>query len=78
MALFRIHKQIVGLDISARAGSVWFVNRMFGLRNHCIQIELVHYGFIPQISWDDFIHHISTNYEECSGDGSTYFIPQTK
>jgi hypothetical protein len=34
---------------------------MFDLRNHYIQIEVVHHGFIHQIWWDDPIHHISTN-----------------
>jgi hypothetical protein len=34
---------------------------VFGLRNHRIQIEVVHHGFIPQIWWDDLIPHISTN-----------------
>jgi hypothetical protein len=34
---------------------------VFGLRNHCIQIEVVHHEFIPQIWWNDSISHISTN-----------------
>jgi hypothetical protein len=34
---------------------------VFGLRNHFIQIEVVHYGFISQIWWDDPIPYISTN-----------------
>jgi hypothetical protein len=36
-------------------------NGMFGLRNHYIHIEVMHHEFIPQIWWDDLIHHISTN-----------------
>jgi hypothetical protein len=31
---------------------------VFGLRNHYIQIEVVHHEFIPQIWWDDPIPHI--------------------
>jgi hypothetical protein len=34
---------------------------VFGLRNHRIQIEVVHHGFISQIWWDDSNPHISTN-----------------
>jgi hypothetical protein len=34
---------------------------VFGLRNHYIQIKVVHHGFIPQIWWDGPISHISTN-----------------
>jgi hypothetical protein len=37
------------------------IKGLFGLRNHYIQIEVVHHGFIPQILWDDPISHISTN-----------------
>jgi hypothetical protein len=37
------------------------IKGVFGLRNHYIQIEVVHHGFIPQIWWDDSIPHISTN-----------------
>lgn len=29
--------------------------RVFGLRNHSIQIEIVHHEFIPQIWWDDLV-----------------------
>jgi hypothetical protein len=36
-------------------------NRVFVLRNHTIQIKVVHHGFISQIWWDDYILHISTN-----------------
>jgi hypothetical protein len=37
------------------------LRRVFGLRNHCIQIEVIHHGFISQIWWNDHIPHISTN-----------------
>jgi hypothetical protein len=33
---------------------------VFGLMNHSIQNEVVHYESISQIWWDDFIPHIST------------------
>jgi hypothetical protein len=39
----------------------WESKGVFGLRNHYIQIEVVHHGFISQIWWDDLIPHISTN-----------------
>jgi hypothetical protein len=35
--------------------------RVFGLRNHSIQNEVVHYESIPQIRWDDHIPNITTN-----------------
>jgi hypothetical protein len=41
--------------------NVLVIKGVFGLRNHYIQIEVVHRGFIPQIWWDDPIPHISTN-----------------
>jgi hypothetical protein len=37
-----------------------FINKVFGLKNHSIQNEVMHHESIPQIWWDDSIPHIST------------------
>jgi hypothetical protein len=46
---------------SGSATHLYFSKGVLGLRNHFIQNKVVHHVSIPQILWDDSIHHISTN-----------------
>jgi hypothetical protein len=66
------HKNIMTTDMPLELlhmdlfGSIAYISigeskGVFGLRNHYIQIEMVHHEFIPQIWWDDLIPHINTN-----------------
>ena len=51
---------------------------MFSLSNHFIQNEVVYHESISQIMMIIFLILVLTNYQEWSGDESTYFISQTK
>jgi hypothetical protein len=53
--------RVEGCGYKKKCDSTNTLRGVFGLRNHFIQIEVVHYEFISQIWWDNPIPHISTN-----------------
>lgn len=56
-----------------------FFKSVFGLKNHYIEIEVVHHVlFLKFGGMTTFLILVLTNYKECGDDGSTHSIPQTK